>query len=360
MYSTNRKQMVVLLMAATLTVSCGLKKEESKDDAPMEMNKQQMSETYVDTMVLHKTAFNKQIVCNGRLRAKAKSMLNFKGQGVIAEVFVSEGQHVSKGTLIATLDKLDLQREVERAEHELHRAKVELTDKLIGLGYDGNSEVPAEVMQRAEVLSGYYSAKYQLQTAKKAVEECNLYAPFSGRIADLEAKKFQRNEKVCTLIDDSDFEVEFQVLEAELKGVRVGQKVKVIPFVQDSLECEGRVTEINPLIDDKGLVRIKARLGNRGNVLIDGMNVRVIIEEELKQMFVVPKDAVVERDGYHVVFLLRDGQAVWTYVDVVHSNINSFAITGCQRKETTIQEGDIVITSGNLNLADGTEVIVNN
>jgi RND family efflux transporter MFP subunit len=275
-------------------------------------------------------------------------------------VFVSEGQHVSKGTLIATLDKLDLQREVERAEHELHRAKVELTDKLIGLGYDGNSEVPAEVMQRAEVLSGYYSAKYQLQTAKKAVEECNLYAPFSGRIADLEAKKFQRNEKVCTLIDDSDFEVEFQVLEAELKGVRVGQKVKVIPFVQDSLECEGRVTEINPLIDDKGLVRIKARLGNRGNVLIDGMNVRVIIEEELKQMFVVPKDAVVERDGYHVVFLLRDGQAVWTYVDVVHSNINSFAITGCQRKETTIQEGDIVITAGKLNLADGTEVIVNN
>ena len=65
MYSTNRKQMVVLLMAATLTVSCGLKKEESKDDAPMEMNKQQMSETYVDTMVLHKMAFNKQIVCNG-------------------------------------------------------------------------------------------------------------------------------------------------------------------------------------------------------------------------------------------------------------------------------------------------------
>lgn len=360
MYSTNRKLMVVLLVAATLIVSCGLKKEEVKDDAPMELHKQQMSETYVDTMVLHKTAFNKQIVCNGRLRAKAKSALNFKGQGVIADVFVSEGQHVSKGTLIATLDKLDLQREVERAEHELHRAKVELTDKLIGLGYDEKSEVPAEVMQRAEVLSGYYSAKYQLQTAKKAVEECNLYAPFSGRIADLEAKRFQRNEKVCTLIDDSDFEVEFQVLEAELKGIRVGQKVKVIPFVQDSLECTGRVSEINPLIDDKGLVRIKAQLSNRGNVLIDGMNVRVIIEEELKQMFVVPKDAVVERDGYHVVFLLRDGQAVWTYVDVIHSNINSFAITGCQRKETTIQDGDIVITSGNLNLADGTEVIVNN
>jgi 6-phosphogluconate dehydrogenase (decarboxylating) len=64
----------------------------------------------------------------------------------------------------------------------------------------------------------------------------------------------------------------------------------------------------------------------------------------------------VERDGYQVIFLLEEGRAVWTYVDVVHSNISRFAITGCQRKETTIKEGDIVITSGNLNLADGTEV----
>ena len=50
---------------------------------------------------------------------------------------------------------------------------------------------------------------------------------------------------------------------------------------------------------------------------------------------------------------------MWTYVDVLHSNIGSYAITGCQRKETTIKEGNIVITSGNLNLADGTEVVIN-
>ena len=342
-----------------LFAACTRGKEENKDGSGMEMHQQQMSETYVDTMVLHQKEFNKQIVCNGRLRAKAKSELNFNGQGIIAEVFVREGQHIGKGKLIATLDKQDRQRELEKAEHELQRAKVELTDKLIGLGYNDMNAVPADVMERAEVMSGYYSAKFQLQSAKKALEECNLYAPFSGRIADLEAKRFQKNDKVCTLVDDSGFEVEFRILEAELSGVRIGQKVKVTPFVQDSIQYEGRVTEINPLVDDKGLVKIKAQLSNRGNTLLDGMNVRVIVEEKMQHMFVVPKDAVVERDGYQVIFLLEEGRAVWTYVDVVHSNISSFAITGCQRKETTIKEGDIVITSGNLNLADGTEVIVN-
>ena len=348
-----------LIALFVLLAACTRGKEENRDGSGMEMHQQQMSETYVDTMVLHQTEFNKQIVCNGRLRAKAKSELNFNGQGIIAEVFVREGQHIGKGKLIATLDKQDRQLELEKAKHELQRAKVELTDKLIGLGYNDMNAVPADVMERAEVMSGYYSAKFQLQSAKKALEECNLYAPFSGRIADLEAKRFQKNDKVCTLVDDSGFEVEFRILEAELSGVRIGQKVKVTPFVQDSIQYEGRVTEINPLVDDKGLVKIKAQLSNRGNTLLDGMNVRVIVEEKMQHMFVVPKDAVVERDGYQVIFLLEEGRAVWTYVDVVHSNISSFAITGCQRKETTIKEGDIVITSGNLNLADGTEVIVN-
>ena len=237
---------------------------------------------------------------------------------------------------------------------------MELVDKLIGLGYDATmAGVPEEVMKRAEVTSGYFTAKYQLQSARKALDECNLCAPFSGRIANLEARPYQRNDKVCTIIDDSQFDVEFKILEAELSSVRKGQKIKVSPFVSDSVTFEGVVTEINPVIDDKGLIKVMARLDNRDNALIDGMNVRIVIEEQVRNMFVVPKDAVVERDGYHVVFIYKDGQAVWTYVDVLHSNINSFAITGCQRKETSIHVGDVIITSGNLNLADGTEVKLN-
>ncbi len=339
--------------------ACSSKKKEISVD--MEMRQQSISETYVDTMTLRTSTFNKQIVCNGRLRAKAKSELNFTAQGIVAEIHVREGMGVAKRALIASLDKRERLRELEKAEKELERAKVELVDKLISLGYDATMQgVPEDVMKRAEVTSGYFSAQYQLQSARKALEECNLYAPFSGRIANLEARAYQTNSRICTLIDDSQFEVEFKILEAELSGVKKGQKVIVSPFVSDSLTFEGVVTEINPLVDDKGLIKVMARLDNRNGKLIDGMNVRIVIEEQVRNMFVVPKDAVVERDGYHVVFLYEDGHAVWTYVDVVHSNISSFAITGCQRKETSIHEGDAIITSGNLNLADGTEVKLNN
>lgn len=347
---------IVIVNIMTLLYGCSKKQKLPE----MEIRQQVTSETYVDTMTLRMSIFNKQIVCNGRLRAKAKSELNFVTQGITAEILVKEGISVQKGSLIASLDKRERLRELEKAEKELERAKVELVDKLIGLGYDATMQgIPDDVMKRAEVTSGYFSAQYQLQSAKKALNECNLYAPFSGRIANLEARPYQNNSKICTLIDDSQFEVEFRILEAELSSVKKGQKIKVSPFVSDSLSFEGVVTEINPLVDDKGLIKVMARLDNKDNALIDGMNVRIIIEEQVRNMFVVPKDAVVERDGYHVAFIYKNGQAVWTYVDVIHSNISSFAITGCQRKETSIHEGDIVITSGNLNLADGTKVKLN-
>lgn len=350
----------VILISAIVAVSAGFMScgDKSKTDAGKTVNETEgLGETYVDTMTLRMEDFSRQTVCNGTLRAKEKCELAFPSQGVTMEIYVKEGQRVVKGQLIASQDKKEKLREVEKAEHELYRARVELTDKLIGLGYDTDmKDVPAEVMKRAEVTSGYYSAKYQLQTAKTALKECNLYAPVSGRVADVEAKAYQRNEKICTIIDDSQFDVEFKVLEAEMTSMEKGHHVKVTPFVEDSAVYVGTITEINPIVDKNGLVKVTARLSNRNSKLVEGMNVRVVVEKNAGKMFVVPKNAVVERDGYHVVFIYKDGKAVWTYVDVVHSNINSFAITGCKRKGTEIRQGDIVITSGNLNLADGTDV----
>lgn len=351
-----KRKIYICMMTLSMLASCGKADQDKKDDKGAGETRQ-MTETYVDTMRLVKSAFHKQVVCNGRLAAREKSDLRFANDGVTMQLHVREGQHVAKGQVIATLDRDQRLREVEKAEHDLYRAKVDLTDRLIGLGYDSDmKDVPDDVMKRAEVTSGYYTAKYQLEESKRALADCDLRAPFSGLIANLEAKSHQKSDKVCTLIDDSSFDVEFKVLEAELGSVQKGREVKVTPFTDETAIFSGVITGVNPQVDEKGLVKVTARMNGNSPKLMDGMNVRITVEENVGDMFVVPKDAVVERDGYHVIFRYRDGHAVWTYVDVAHSNINSFAITGCARKETTISEGDAVITSGNLNLADGTEV----
>lgn len=366
----NKKTKIILSSLAAVIIIGGLawmtyslahQEDESKEDDKA-MMAQEQAIVEVDTMTLRKQTFQKQILCNGKLTAIRKAELMCpKGGEVVQTVNVKNGQRVSAGSVLAVADMRDRKIQLEKAKRDLERAKVELQDKLIGLGYDGNtSNVPAEVLHRAEVTSGYYSAKYALQSAESSLSDCRLFAPFSGRVSELVARSYQRGDKFCTLIDDSFFDVEFQILEAELSSVRIGTQVKMSPFIDDDLLLTGSVTEINPTIDSKGLVSVKARIRNTSDRLLDGMNVKVIIENSVPDMFVVPKEAVVERDGYHVVFVYDPStrRAVWTYVDIVYSNLTSYAITGCERKNTTVKAGDIVITSGNLNLADDTEVKV--
>lgn len=313
--------------------------------------------TAVDTMKLRRSTFSVQLVCNGKLTAIARSEITFPGQGVVTEILVHNGSRVAKGDLLAVTDRSDKQLQVAKSEKDLERARVELADKLIGLGYDATGNgAPDEVMRRAKVTSGFYSAEYQLAEARKALADCELRAPFAGRVADMECQPFQKADKFGKLLDDSWFDVEFSVLEAELASVGVGQTVKISPFVDGRKVFAGRVTQINPAVDDKGLVKVKARMRNTDGMLIDGMNVRVVVERQVDGMLVVPKSAVVERDGYHVIFEVDDSVAVWTYVDIMHANLDSYAITGCKAKGTTVSEGETVITSDNQNLADGTRV----
>lgn len=351
--------LVLLLVGGAV---CGCRKAEDKQDADggrMEAAAQQLNENFVDTMVLHKEVFKQQIKCNGKLRATAKSELSMPESGPLYDIRVRNGSLVKKGALLASTDSREARRELEKAEQELEKAQVELVDKLIGQGFDDTLEgVPEAILKRAKVTSGYAAAEYALQSARIKLERCDLYAPFDGRVADMECKLYQQpKDKFCTLIDDGWFDVDFSILEVELRSVAVGQGVVVSPFVNEDEVFTGQVTEVNPSVDDKGQVKVRARIRNRGNVLIEGMNVKVVIEKSVPDMFVVAKDAVVMRDGYHVLFLYDNGRAVWTYVDVVYSNISSYAVTGNKRKETTLNDGDVVITSGNLNLADGTEVV---
>ena len=312
----------------------------------------------VDTLVLKKRTFQKQIVCNGKLRAVIKSDLGFNRAGIIAEINGVNGDFVREGTVLAMLDTKEAMAGLEKSLRAMEKANIDLQDKLIGQGYSADTtNIPTAILRNVKISSGYDNATDQLKAAKDYLADCHLKAPFSGRIANLDAKVFGRSsDKLCTLIDDSWFDVEFSILEAEMEEVALKQHVKVVPFINEEKMFHGNVTEINPLINEYGQIKIRAKVRNTDRYLIEGMNVKIVLEREVENSFVVPKDAVVLRDGFQVIFCYQDGKAIWTYVDVMMSNINSHVITGNKQKQTTISESDVVIISNNLNLADGTSV----
>ncbi|MGL5681724.1 MAG: efflux RND transporter periplasmic adaptor subunit [Marinifilaceae bacterium] len=346
------------LVGVTLFCACNGGKERKIEEDRMEATREKLNVNYVDTMMLRKTTFQKQIICNGKLRAVSKSDLTMPVNGILRSIYVGNGTYVKKGDLLAVVDREEAEIELKKAEQQVERTYIDLLDKLIGQGYEADtSAIPLAIFKRAKITSGYTSALEQEASARRRIANCHLYAPYGGRVANMNSKEHQRTDKFCTLIDDSFFDVEFNILEAEMGMSRVGQRVIVTPFIDDQRQFSGTVSEINPLIDEKGQITIRAKIKNESGYLLEGMNVRVVLENNQPNMYVVPKDAVVLRDGYYVLFRYSGGEAMWTYVDVMYSNLDSYAVTGNKVKQTEIKENDIIITSGNLNLADGTSVV---
>lgn len=312
----------------------------------------------VTVMTLERKNFEHELVSNGKLEAGQQADLKFETQGVVAAVYVKNGEAVRKGQKLAELDKFTLTRKTAQARDAMEQARLEMQDVLIGQGYAAGDStgVPADVMRLARVKSGYDRSIADYELARHEEENATLTAPFDGVVANLFAKPFNEpdaSEPFCTVVGTHGMEVDFTVLENELPLLKKGDRVEVAPYSDAASTYAGRVTEINPLVDEKGMVRVKALVDGTGGRLFSGMNVRVSVRRSLGRQLVIPKSAVVLRTGKQVVFTLVDGKAFWNYVQTGLENSDCYTVSG-----ETLKEGDTVIVSGNVNLAHEAPVTV--
>ncbi|CDD82859.1 MULTISPECIES: efflux RND transporter periplasmic adaptor subunit [Mediterranea] len=346
-----------VMMAAVLLTACGredrpsAEKEGVETVLPAEVNE-------VSVMTLKKGDFNHELVSNGKVEARAYADLNFRlTSEPVARVYVKNGDRVKKGQKLAELSLFTLQNKLEQAKTSLDQADLEMQDVLIGQGYapDRPESVPENVMKLARVRSGYEQSRANYELARYELQQAVLTAPFDGVVANLFGKQYNRPdgaEPFCRIIATAGMEVEFSVLESELPLIRRGDEVDVSPYAATVAARKGRVTEINPLVDENGMVRVKAQVDG-GSQLFDGMNVRVTVKRRVPGQLVVPKTAVVLRSGRQVVFTLREGKAQWNYVQTGLENMTEYTVTG-----DGLEEGAQVIVTGNVNLAHETPVRV--
>ncbi len=307
-------------------------------------------------MELTLSDFDHEVVSNGRARGHERADIFFpSSEAVITSVAVKNGQRVAKGQRLATLDTYKLRTELSQAETALAKAELDLKDALIGQGYDPEKQddIPDETVRLARLRSGYTDALAKRDDIRHQITLATITAPFYGHIANLKAKPFNRpdaSEPFCTVIGNR-MDVEFKILEGELSAVSAGDRVEITPFSSDGT-YHGRISEINPAVDEDGLVTAVAAV--EGSGLYDGMNVRVCIRKSLGNRLVVPKSAVVLRSGKQVVFTLdKDGKrATWNYVRTALENMNEYSIA------EGLEPGMKVITSGNVNLAHESPVTV--
>lgn len=353
------RNFIILSFISALIVSCGASEDKNKDsDLAKKEYKEEVGE--VTVISLAEKEFNKQLISNGKLEAQKKSVLNFETQGVITAINVKEGDSVEYGDVIALVDKSDAETDLELAKLALEKAEMDYADKLLDYGYliSDSLTIPAENKRVASIRSGLIDARFALQKAEKTLERSTLTAPFSGKIASVESRIYEVSSKeVCTLIDDKVMSVKFSVLESELNLVKKGYSVKIVPFNDPDKRIDGVITTINPLVEEKGHVEITASIKNNVN-LLDGQNVKIIVENIVPGQLVVPKSAVVVRDNMDVLFVCKNGRAIWTYVNIVMTNSTEYVVAPNQDRNSELVVGDSIIVTGNLNLGDNAKIKV--
>lgn len=352
-FNPKQKFILVIFAISSLFIGCksntGSSEQNSNETLPEEKN-------IVETVILEEQDFTREIISNGKLAAIQQAELYFKNPGIIESINTNSGKLVSKGTELAKLQNQDYQFNLRKARVSMEKAEIDKLDALLSMGYkNGSSEITEEHLKIANIRSGYNQAKIQLEEATYQLENTVLKAPFSGKVEGLKQKLFEKADlsiPFCTLINDNRFTIEFPLLETEFSQVNTGQKVTITP-IAGAKQTKGNITEINPRIDENGLVWIKAEVDNPDGYL-EGMNVKVSIKRAIPGQLVVPKQAVVLRQNREVLFRFTKGTAYWTYINVLDENEHQYSVVAAEG--AILELGDTVIISNNLNLAHESEV----
>lgn len=191
---------------------------------------------------------------------------------------------------------------LESAEQQMLDAKASL-DALVNQ-MNANS-VPATVESAQAAAS---KAKSSVSAAEKQRNDLLLRAPFSGIVGYRQAEVgaiVSAGQKLLTIVDNSKIYVDCQVSERDLPAFTLGMPVNV-SLEALSKEVPGTIIYISPASDSTNLVfSLRIELNNPTTDIRGGMFARTVVNSVLRpQALVLPKDAIVEKNGKSHVFII--------------------------------------------------------
>lgn len=348
-----KTNILILLFISIAMVSCRNTEARQKD---LEISKTKEQSIAVKTQTIAKDAFAMELTSNGVLRLEKKVKLMFQREGILKNIFISNGDRVRKGDTLAILNMQEVQMNLEDARIGVIQSKNELLDLLISQHHRSLADTALLSEHKKDfflVKSGLSKARNQLHRAQHEKDRCFIVAPFSGWVADVAFQEYdqvQKGEELCILLDDSHWYAEFPLMESEVAGIATGSSVEISSFYDSRQSIPGHIAQVNPLIDEHGLVLVKAKLHHAPSWLMEGRNVKVKVQQMIPNQLIIPKEAVVLRSGREVIFILENGRAKWVYVDVLTENEHQMSVSG------KIKAGDEVIISNQLHLSHDASV----
>jgi len=319
----------------------------------------------VSTVTAEETLWQPTIESVGSIRAPLGVNVTTELAGMVQKMLFTPGSQVKKGEVL-----IQLNADAELGALHALQAQVELAK--ITYARD-QAQFKVHAVSKQTVDSDEWNLRNlqaQVEQQKATVEKKTIRAPFDGRVGINNVSPGQYlnvGDTVTTLQALDPIYADFNLPQQTLAQLRMQQSVKVYTDTYPEKTFTGKVTTIQPLVDSNTRnVLTEATLPNPQALLIPGMFVRVVIDVQSQRKYVtLPQTAVSFNPYGDIVYLVKDkGEKDKENKPVLYVE-QVFVTRGDTRGDQVailkgVKPGDVVVSSGQLKLKNGSKVFINN
>lgn len=339
---------VVGLIAFTLSAN----KQEMAENAKLA----EVSSDYIPVEVtsITQTTLDKQIMADGTFQAVTDLTVLSETQGQVVKVYKEKGVKAKKGELLAQVENEALQAQVAAAEANFKKLQADL-DRFTNLS---RSNAVTE-RQLEDVKIGLKNAEAQYRSAKKNLDNTYIRATTSGNINDdfvQEGAFISPGQKLYEIVDVRKLKLNVKLTASQILNVKEGTRVEMTSPVYPNATFTGKVTAIASKADAALKYNVEIELQNASEKsLKPGMYATAHFNfTGTAESSYLNRNALVGSIQNPQVFIVEKGKARLKKITVGEVFNDKIEVVD------GLTPDDKVVVSGQINLAEGTEVKVLN
>ncbi|WP_323757476.1 efflux RND transporter periplasmic adaptor subunit [Roseivirga sp.] len=342
------KRLFFISVCFLLCLACKDQKVEV-EEVDQETLRKQVQPTEVKVATAEYRPFEFLVSATGTIESEYELEIIFEGSGYLQELSIGNGQRVKKGQVIGQLQNEKEKFAIEKAETAYKKALVQFKDD--SLGYSRHND---EMLSNLSLKSGLVDAEINLREAKINLENTIIKSPSDGIIVDLASKEgslVSAGKVLCSIYNDKNLTLTAKILEPDFGYIKRGLVADIFPLARRDQAFLATVNEINPRVDEDGMVQIELKL-NQSEGLLPGMSASAIIRVPQERHIIVPREAVVIKQGKSVIFTVVNGESQWKYVEIGLDNGTDVEVLD------GLKDGDQVVLTNNIQLAHAAKVSI--
>lgn len=361
------KSCLFVAMAALALVSCGRKSGGSLAD---------LQDNQFAVRTVGASSADLQTTYPATIKGLQDVDVHPKISGFITNVFVHEGQAVTAGQPMFTIDSETYRAQVSQARAALNTARAQANTarltylnnkKLFDQHIIGQYELETAQNSYSTAQAQVAQAQAALASASETLSWCVVRAPSAGVVGSLPFKKgalVSAQNTLTTVSDISTVEVFFSMSEPDILSMSksagsVAGVLREMPMVKLQLadgtiyNQPGRVVKMSGVIDaSTGAYTLIAHFSNPQKLLKSGGAGQIIVPRVNNDAILVPQEAVVQvQDKYFVYVVGADNKVKYTEIKVnpEDDGINYIVTAG-------LHVGDRYVSKGITKLTDGEKI----